>query len=211
MNFGCDFASCLSCGTDSNYVQLFIPAPFTLGGSGGSNYSYDCDVLNSEGQLVLTIPDICVSPNDIEMNCEQGTDDVFLIGGMYYRKELFCLPNDCYSIEFNGWSYNNGPPWFLGLPGQGNVISGYIGDTHTFCVVPIVGCMDPLALNFDVYAQSPGMCIYPGDFDENGSIGISDLMLFISAFACTENCEIFDLNGDELVNVGDLIIFMSYL
>lgn len=55
------------------------------------------------------------------------------------------------------------------------------------------------------------MYFYPGDFDENGSIGIIDLMLFISAFGCTENCEIFDLNEDELVNVGDLIIFMSYL
>lgn len=25
MNWGCDFASCLSCGADSNFVQLFVP------------------------------------------------------------------------------------------------------------------------------------------------------------------------------------------
>lgn len=49
-------------------------------------------------QAVLTIPDICVSPNDIELNCEQDTDDVFLMGGIIIEKNFFILPYDCYSI-----------------------------------------------------------------------------------------------------------------
>ncbi|MBL7943913.1 MAG: hypothetical protein JNM00_14160, partial [Flavobacteriales bacterium] len=48
----------------------------------------------------------------------------------------------------------------------------------------------------------------PGDFDRNGSINTSDLLLFLGNFATTGDCS-FDLTGDFTVNTSDLLLFLS--
>jgi hypothetical protein len=45
-----------------------------------------------------------------------------------------------------------------------------------------------------------------GDFDGNGVINVSDLLLFSAYYGCTSNC-LGDLDGNGLVNVIDLLIF----
>jgi len=49
----------------------------------------------------------------------------------------------------------------------------------------------------------------PGDFDGNGSYGVSDLQILLSSIGCIMNCSI-DLNGDESTTVGDLLIWLGY-
>lgn len=52
----------------------------------------------------------------------------------------------------------------------------------------------------------PDVCL--GDFDNDGVIGISDLLVFLSEYGCTSNCTA-DLDGDGIVGTSDLLIFLS--
>jgi hypothetical protein len=48
-----------------------------------------------------------------------------------------------------------------------------------------------------------------GDFDGNGFINISDLLVFNSGYGCIGNCGVQDLDGNDLVNIADLLVFAS--
>jgi hypothetical protein len=62
----------------------------------------------------------------------------------------------------------------------------------------------------DIGAYEGGYFISPADFNLDGSVGIADLQLIIAAFGCIQNCGVVDMNGDGIVNVEDLMIFMGY-
>jgi hypothetical protein len=47
-----------------------------------------------------------------------------------------------------------------------------------------------------------------GDFDNDGLVASSDLVILLANFQCTASC-IADLNGDDTVNVSDVLIFLS--
>ncbi len=75
-----------------------------------------------------------------------------------------------------------------------------IGESQVF------GCMNESAVNFNEEANSDdGSCVFAGDFDNNGGVGVSDLSIFLAVFgASCDNLEpycIGDLNGDGHVNV----------
>jgi hypothetical protein len=48
----------------------------------------------------------------------------------------------------------------------------------------------------------------PGDFDNNGSIGVSDLTIILANIGCTLECEV-DLDGNNSTTVGDLLAWLS--
>jgi hypothetical protein len=48
----------------------------------------------------------------------------------------------------------------------------------------------------------------PGDFDRNGSINVSDLLIFLAGFGTSGDCTV-DLNGDFNVNISDLLLFLT--
>ena len=48
-----------------------------------------------------------------------------------------------------------------------------------------------------------------GDFNFDGVINVSDLLLFMANYGCLSGCAPFDLTGDGVVNVNDLLIFMA--
>ena len=48
-----------------------------------------------------------------------------------------------------------------------------------------------------------------GDFNDDGVINTSDLLLFMSYFGCTSSCAPYDFTGDGVVNISDLLLFMS--
>jgi hypothetical protein len=50
--------------------------------------------------------------------------------------------------------------------------------------------------------------VCPGDFDNNGVINVTDLLIFNTNLGCTSNC-IVDMDGNGVVNVVDLLIFAS--
>jgi predicted outer membrane repeat protein len=62
----------------------------------------------------------------------------------------------------------------------------------------------------DIGAYEGGYYISLGDFDQNGMVDMADLQLIIAAVGCIQNCGTADLNGDGLVTVQDLMLFMGY-
>ena len=75
--------------------------------------------------------------------------------------------------------------------------------------ITIWGCTDSTAINYNPEADfSDGSCISPADFDGDGTITIQDLLLLIENMGCTD-CPDFDLNGDGIVNVFDLLEFLQ--
>lgn len=48
-----------------------------------------------------------------------------------------------------------------------------------------------------------------GDFDNNGVINTSDILLFMASFGCPSSCGIFDLDGNTVVNTADLLLLMA--
>ena len=48
----------------------------------------------------------------------------------------------------------------------------------------------------------------PGDLDENGSLGVSDLNIILSEFGCTSSCQ-SDFNGDGSTTIVDLLFWLS--
>jgi len=83
------------------------------------------------------------------------------------------------------------------------------------CTLP--GCIDPNACNFNASAGCDnGSCDYsclgncPGDFNGDLTVGISDLLSFLSGYGCTSGCAPYDLTGDDLVGASDLLVFLSY-
>jgi hypothetical protein len=49
----------------------------------------------------------------------------------------------------------------------------------------------------------------PGDFDNSGAVGVSDLLIFNGAFGCTSGCGAEDMDNNGSVNVADLLYFIS--
>lgn len=56
------------------------------------------------------------------------------------------------------------------------------------------------------FHQTDAFCA--GDFNFDGFINTSDLLIFLTLFGCTENC-LADLNNDTAVNTTDLLVFLS--
>ena len=48
-----------------------------------------------------------------------------------------------------------------------------------------------------------------GDFDFNGVVATSDLLLFMPDFGCTSGCS-KDLTGDDAIGTPDLLVFLGY-
>jgi hypothetical protein len=76
----------------------------------------------------------------------------------------------------------------------------------------ITGLARPQQSGVDMGAyESPGApeTPCPGDFNDDNVVNVTDLLIFMSAYGCPSNCGIQDISGDDVVNVTDLLIFMS--
>jgi hypothetical protein len=85
------------------------------------------------------------------------------------------------------------------------------GLTFTTDNLTVLGCTEQGATNYNPDATlSFGLCIYLGDVDEDGSLTISDLLLILSQFGCTD-CLLEDLDGDEIITVQDILMFLTLI
>ena len=48
----------------------------------------------------------------------------------------------------------------------------------------------------------------PGDFDSNGNVSTSDLLVMLGNIGCTGDC-VGDLDGDNIVTIADILIFLG--
>ncbi|MBL7944379.1 MAG: pre-peptidase C-terminal domain-containing protein, partial [Flavobacteriales bacterium] len=59
---------------------------------------------------------------------------------------------------------------------------------------------------YSISVEKSGSCL--GDFDFNGVVNVSDVLIFSSQFGCTSGCTV-DLDGNGAINVTDLLILSS--
>jgi hypothetical protein len=46
-----------------------------------------------------------------------------------------------------------------------------------------------------------------GDFDDDGMVGATDLLIFLQQYACQSGC-VADMDGDGAVTTADLLLFL---
>jgi hypothetical protein len=80
--------------------------------------------------------------------------------------------------------------------------------TYTF------GCTDSAACNYDPAATCASGCEYQscascvGDFNNDGSRSVADLLMLMSEFGCESGCA-YDLDNNDYVNAADMVTFLS--
>jgi hypothetical protein len=78
-----------------------------------------------------------------------------------------------------------------------------------------LGCTNLDACNYNPDATiDDGNCYYnctscAADLDNNGAVGVSDILLLLSDFGCSTPPCIGDADGDDATNVSDLLILLS--
>ena len=49
----------------------------------------------------------------------------------------------------------------------------------------------------------------PGDVNGDLTVGVTDVLMYLSAFGCASDCGVADLNGDGAANTADLLMILS--
>ena len=94
---------------------------------------------------------------------------------------------------------------------SGHAIELAHGLTFNSGDLDVLGCTDPTASNFNPAATFPfGPCLSPGDLNGNGEIGLSDFLELLEQFGCG-NCPSADFNGDGVVSIQDILLFLTWL
>lgn len=88
-------------------------------------------------------------------------------------------------------------------------------DDGTCDLVSCYGCTDPEACNYDPSSSlDDGSCEYSscvsclGDYNLDGIIDITDMLVLLGQFACTNECSA-DLDGDGIITSNDMITLLS--
>lgn len=94
-------------------------------------------------------------------------------------------------------------------PNACNYTPGITSALDALCTYP--GCTIEGACNYDPLACEGGACVFgeEGDLDCSGSPDINDLILLLAQFGCTSDCEPFDLDGDGVVGMSDLMMMIG--
>lgn len=120
-----------------------------------------------------------------ENNLTDGGVEVFAAGGFAYQCNLINYPEDlCGSLNYYIIISTN--------------VCGDFKNTLGFYIESCLGCLDPLAANYDPNANCAGFCDYYCYGDANGdySIDILDLLTISGEFG-------FDCDADEVGCLGD--------
>lgn len=170
---------------------------------------YGCQMLEANNAYCTEEPGIAPDPDCLG----------FKGGDIWYK---FVMPSSgVVNVEKIGTSTNS--------TGQFSFYSGTCGDmVHLDCAElsdqltldnPALGGQE-LYLRFYRYNNPQGgefeFCIWTppfctGDFNGDGEVTTSDMLLFLGAFGCSSGCAPFDLTEDDAVNISDLLIFISLI
>jgi hypothetical protein len=92
---------------------------------------------------------------------------------------------------------------------NGETIETAVGLPFSSDNLDVLGCTDVEASNYNPAATlSFGLCLLPGDFDEDGAYTVADLLVLLDVFGC-ESCPDADFNDDGVVSIGDLLIWLA--
>ena len=95
---------------------------------------------------------------------------------------------------------------------------GFYTGQHPYLInnLPVAGCLDESACNYNPEADwDNGTCFYGtcfniADFNNDGVVGVADLLFLLSDLGCFGPPCMADLNGDGITATSDLLIFLSW-
>jgi CotH kinase protein/Lamin Tail Domain/Chitobiase/beta-hexosaminidase C-terminal domain/Divergent InlB B-repeat domain len=136
------------------------------------------------------------------------------INACNYNLEAGCNDGSCtyniYYPDVDGDSYGNGsaPGYYCNLPL--NYVSNALdcNDGNALVFPGAAGTHEGLDNNCSGVLEEDEIYICLGDFDNNGYIGVSDMMIFIGEYSCIESCQT-DVTFDNQVNIDDLLFLLN--
>jgi hypothetical protein len=217
-----DFDACGVCGGDDSSCS---------GCTFDQACNYDDAATIDDGSCVLESPQsVTVTiltdnyPGETTWTLTDADGNLMMNGGPYANSgteysQQGTLCSGCYTFTIND-SYGDGICCGYGN-GSFNVTVDGVSQTSggafafstsaEFCLDPDPlnnpGCTDPDALNYNPNATTDdGSCeaACSGDFNSNGIIEVSDVLVALSEFGCLTVC-IADIDGDGLVGVNDIL------
>jgi|GEM_PF-357520 len=134
-----------------------------------------------------------------------------------YDSDAGCDDGSCFftityyqDIDADGYGNPNSFVGWCDNPGAGWSITGSDCDDNNGAVHPgAPGTGQNIDNNCNGTLAGAEINACAGDFNNDGQINVSDLLLFMANFGCPSTCGVFDLNGDGPSNVSDLLIFMA--
>lgn len=119
-----------------------------------------------------------------------------------------CVFNGCYTVEV----LDDGGDGFCSIDFDGDGICDIGGQGIVGTIDNEVVFETGFGLQFDQWDST--FCVEidpcPLDFDDDGVVGNSDVLILVSEFGCEEDC-FTDPNNDGMVNVMDLIYMLSFI
>jgi len=167
-------------------------------------------------------------PGETTWTITDADGNLMLSGGPYSNSgtgysQQTNLCSGCYTFTIND-SYGDGICCGFGngsfnvTAGGTSVLSGgafAFSTSGTFCLDPdplvIPGCTDPDADNYNPNATTDdGSCTVAcaGDFNGNGIIEVSDVLVTLGEFGCISLC-VADIDGDGIVGVTDILYLLG--
>ena len=158
---------------------------------------------------IFTIDGTFVASGDLD-NAQSG--DGFSTG-----TDILCLADGCYTLNVTAGTFPLEVSWTL-FGSNSGVVSGGANANVNFSVgsgACVVGCTEPVACNYDPAANIADCeactydtcigCTYPSATNYDPAASIDDQSCtFDLANPCPE-----DLNGDGIINAGDLLQFLG--
>ena len=197
--------------------------------------NYDDQATIDDGTCVLENPQSVVVtittdnyPGETTWTITDADGNLMLSGGPYSNSgtgysQQTNLCSGCYTFTIND-SYGDGICCGFGngsfnvTAGGTSVLSGgafAFSTSGTFCLDPdplvIPGCTDPDADNYNPNATTDdGSCTVAcaGDFNGNGIIEVSDVLVTLGEFGCISLC-VADIDGDGIVGVTDILYLLG--
>ena len=197
--------------------------------------NYDDEATINDGSCVMENPQSVVVtintdnyPGETTWTITDASGNLMLSGGPYsdtgtgYSQQTN-LCSGCYTFAIND-TYGDGICCGFGTgsfeveAGGNSVLSGgefSFSTSGQFCLDPdplvIPGCTNPDADNYNPNATTDdGSCTLActGDFNGNGIIEVSDILVTLSEFGCITLC-LADLDGDGIVGVTDVLFLLG--
>jgi hypothetical protein len=167
----------------SSCGEYILPDGSTTNTSGQYQYTLlsaaGCDSIVNLTVTILSSPEVTIT--QMPVGC--GTQSAFTIQATGNGPFLFEIPSQGLSNTTGSFTLGAG--------------------VYELTVTGEDGCSTLLQL------ENSSSLSCPADFDQDLVVGVTDLVMFNTAFGCAGNCCPYDLNSDDTVSVADLLMFIA--